>query len=175
MGDVEAPNARMVEAKHEAKWPLRGLATKHECGPNQPPQEVPYEHRPYWPPETSYEHDPSILKSTGNCKPEDELATLKTAAPGHPDMRSQHREGGIQEGFGRPREAQQKSRALSPHEKKEKANKNKVSMVSIYYARAEGCHQRHCHCWRDKASYRLDDAATGKSRSPSHTSSHTLA
>ena len=139
MGDVEAPNARMVEAKHEAKWPLQGLATEHERGPNQPPREVPYGHRPNkpprealyergpdwppqealyerrpdwpprealyergpdWPPETSYEHDPSILKSTGTCKPEDEPATLKSAAPGHPDVRSQHREGGaIQEGF----------------------------------------------------------------------------
>lgn len=37
--------------------------------------------------------DPSVLKSTGNCKPEDEPATLKTVAPGHPDMKSQYREG----------------------------------------------------------------------------------
>ena len=105
MGDVEAPNVRMVEARHEARWPLRRLATEHERGPNQPPREAPYERGPDWPPETSYEHDPSILKSTGNCKPEDEPATLRTAAPGHPDMRNQYRastERGA--GLGRPRE-----------------------------------------------------------------------
>jgi hypothetical protein len=36
MCNVEAPNACMVEAEHEAEWPLRGQATEHKCGPNQP-------------------------------------------------------------------------------------------------------------------------------------------
>jgi hypothetical protein len=74
MGDVEAPNVRMVEARHEARWPLRRLATEHERGPNQPPREAPYERGPDWPPETSYEHDPSILKSTA-------IASLRTSRP----------------------------------------------------------------------------------------------
>jgi hypothetical protein len=220
MGDVEALNARMVEAKHKAKWPLQGLTIEHECGPNQspredrkmlhehrpdwPPKEVPYEHRPDWPPETSYKHDPthpSILKSTGTCKPEDKLATLISAAPGHSNVRSQHRDrGSFRRGLIDPERpySEQKMRASSPHEKEEKIDKNQVSMVSINYgvytppflfsialehscsvcphlflARAEGC-RRHCrHHWRDKASYRIDDMATGKSRITRHTSHHT--
>ena len=64
MGDIEAPNAHMVEAKHEAKWPLQGLATEHECGPNQPPREAPYERGPDWPPETLY-----VVMCTGTGNP----------------------------------------------------------------------------------------------------------
>lgn len=70
MDDSEAPNPGMVEARRKAEWPARGPATKRECGPDQPPRE------------TQYERDRKVLKSTGTCKPEDELATLKTTAPG---------------------------------------------------------------------------------------------
>jgi hypothetical protein len=72
MGDVEAPNPFTVEAKRKAKWPLRrGQATKRKRGPDWPPREM------------LYECDPNILKSTGTCKPDGELAILKSAAPGH--------------------------------------------------------------------------------------------
>jgi hypothetical protein len=62
MGDVEAPNPCTVEAKRKAKWPPRGQATEHKRGPDRPPRGVPYG------------CDPNVLKSTGTCKPEGELA-----------------------------------------------------------------------------------------------------
>jgi hypothetical protein len=66
MGDVEAPNLRTVEAKRKAKWRPRGQATEQKHGPDWLPREVPYL------------RDPNNLKSTGTCKPEGELAILKS-------------------------------------------------------------------------------------------------
>jgi hypothetical protein len=68
MGDIEAPNPRMVEAKCKAEWPPRGLATEHERGPDLSPREVPYE------------CDLKALQGTGTCEPEGKLTTLKSAA-----------------------------------------------------------------------------------------------
>jgi hypothetical protein len=81
MGDVEAPNPRTVEAKRKAKWPPRRQATEHKRGPDWLPREVPYE------------RDPNHLKSTGTCKPEGELAILKSAAPGHLEVKTWYIEG----------------------------------------------------------------------------------
>ncbi|KAI0269671.1 hypothetical protein BGY98DRAFT_937705 [Russula aff. rugulosa BPL654] len=85
-GDIEVLNACMVEAKHEAKWPLQVQSTKHERGPDKSPREVPYERGPDWPPEVSYEHDPDILKGIGICKPNGatvgHVAILKNATRG---------------------------------------------------------------------------------------------
>jgi hypothetical protein len=36
---------------------------------------------------------PNVLKSTGTCKPEGELAILKSAAPGHLKVRTRYIEG----------------------------------------------------------------------------------
>jgi hypothetical protein len=83
MGDIEAPNTGMVEAKRKAEWPAQGLATERECGRDQSPPEAPYE------------RDPKVLRGTGACKPEDESATLKSAAPGHLETKPRHKEGGL--------------------------------------------------------------------------------
>ena len=80
-GDVEAPNPGMVEAKRKAEWPPRGLATEPEYGPDHPPREA------------LCERDPNVLKRTGTCKPECEPTTLKSAAPGHLEVKMSHSEG----------------------------------------------------------------------------------
>ena len=80
-GDVEAPNPCTVEATRRTKWPPRGQATENGRGPAQPPRM------------TSRECDPNALKGTGTCKPKDEPAILKSAAPGHLEGKSWHREG----------------------------------------------------------------------------------
>jgi hypothetical protein len=73
MGNTEAPNPCMVEAKHRAKWPPRGHSTEHKRGPNQLPREVPYE------------HDPNDLKALASLS---ELAILKRAAPGNLEVKT---------------------------------------------------------------------------------------
>jgi hypothetical protein len=83
MSDIEAPNLGMVEARCKAEWPTRGLATECKCRPDQLPQEVPHG------------HDAKALRIAGACKPEDELATLKSAAPGHLETKSWHKKGGL--------------------------------------------------------------------------------
>jgi hypothetical protein len=42
------------------------------------------------PQDVPYERDPNHLKSTGTCKPEGELAILKSAAPGHLEVKTWH-------------------------------------------------------------------------------------
>jgi len=64
MGDVEVPNPCTVKAP-------RGQATEGKRGFDRPTREVPYE------------GDPNVLKGTGTCKPEGELAVLKSTAPGY--------------------------------------------------------------------------------------------
>jgi hypothetical protein len=66
MDDIEAPNLRTVEAKRKAKWPPQGQATEQRRAPGLLPREM------------LYECDPNDLKSTGTCKPEGELAILKS-------------------------------------------------------------------------------------------------
>ncbi|KAF8489659.1 hypothetical protein F5888DRAFT_1870139 [Russula emetica] len=66
-GNVKAPDPCTVEAKRKAKWPPRVQATEHKHRPEWLPQEVPYR------------CDPDDLNGTGTCKPEDELAVLKSA------------------------------------------------------------------------------------------------
>ena len=80
-GNIEAPNSSMVEAKRKAKWPPRRLATEPECGPDWPPRASPHGRNPKAP------------KGTGTCKPEDELATLKCAAPGYLEGKTSYSEG----------------------------------------------------------------------------------
>src|SRR5450631_1525948 len=75
MGDVDAPNPCTVEAKRKAMWPLRGQATEHKHGRDQPPRGAIQVH-------------PSVLKSAGTYKPEGELAILKSAAPGYLKVRA---------------------------------------------------------------------------------------
>jgi hypothetical protein len=69
MGEIEAPNPRTVEAKRKTKWPPRGQTAERERVPDWSPREV------------LRKRNPNVLKSTGNCKPEGELAALKSAAP----------------------------------------------------------------------------------------------
>ncbi len=69
MGEIEAPNPRTVEAKCKTKWPPRGQTAERERVPDWSPREV------------LHKCNPNVLKSTGNCKPEGELAALKSAAP----------------------------------------------------------------------------------------------
>ena len=38
--DIEVPNLGMVEATHEAEWPLQGLAIEPECGLDLPAWDV---------------------------------------------------------------------------------------------------------------------------------------
>lgn len=70
-GDVEALNLCTVVAKRKAKWPPQGQATEDMRRPDWPLQGV------------GYECDPSLLKSTGTCKPEGELPILKSAGSRH--------------------------------------------------------------------------------------------
>ena len=80
-GNIEAPNPCMVEATRRTKWPPRGQAT--EDGP-----------RPDWPlRKAPWERDPNILKGPSTCKPEREPVILKSATPGHLEVKSWHSEG----------------------------------------------------------------------------------
>jgi hypothetical protein len=128
MGDIEAPNPGMVEAKRKAEWPARGLATEHECRPDQPPQGAPHG------------RDAKALRIAGACKPEDESATLKSAAPGHLDTKPWHKEGGLApEGFAEPHGApckatEPRARASSTaEEEKPYTDENRVNMAGINY------------------------------------------
>ena len=80
-GEVEAPNPCTVEATRRTKWPPRGQATEDGHGPDLPPRKAPCE------------RDPNTLKGTGTCKPEGELAILKSAAPGQLEVKVRTREG----------------------------------------------------------------------------------
>jgi len=80
-GDVEAPNAHMVEALRKAKWPPQRQATECERGPDWSPRKI--LHKP----------NPNALKGTGTCKPEGELAVLKSAARGNLEGKTPHNEG----------------------------------------------------------------------------------
>ena len=68
MGNIKVPNLHTVEAKHKAKQPLRGQATKHRHAPEWLLQDV------------LCKHDPNVLKGTGTCKPEGVLTVLKSTA-----------------------------------------------------------------------------------------------
>ena len=147
VGNVEAPNPRTVEAKRRSKGPPQRHATEGERGPDQPPQGVPHE------------HDPSVLKDTGTCKPEGVLTALERADPGrleggmsHHEVeppvlkdatpedleeKTRHIEGESWEGFEEPwsphaETTEQRPWALSPANKEAPhTHKNRVSMAGI--------------------------------------------
>ncbi|KAF8489964.1 hypothetical protein F5888DRAFT_1743333 [Russula emetica] len=127
MGDVKTPNPCMVEAKRKAKWPPRGQATEQKHRPDRPPREV------------LYKCDPNVLKRTGTCKPEDELAILKSAAPGHLEVRTWYIEGepsweGLIDPQGPHFEATEpRSRASSPAERKD------ALFISVSIALGHSC------------------------------------
>src|SRR5712672_2213741 len=132
-GDIEAPNARMVEAQHKAKWPPPGQATKRECRPDWSPRSI------------LRKPNTNALKGTGTCKPEpeDELAVLKSTAPGNLEVKTSYTEG--ESPRKTPADPQRphfevtesRSRASSPAEKEDiLQNQNQVSMAGIDYSDA---------------------------------------
>jgi hypothetical protein len=131
MGDVEAPNPGMVEAKRKAEWPARGQATEHECRPGQSPREAPYR------------RNQKVLRSAGTCKPKDECheqAMLKSAAPGHLEGKPRHMEEGLAwEGIAEPQGAPCKATeprartSLSAEKEDTCTDKNRVNMARIAY------------------------------------------
>ena len=144
VGNVEAPNPHMVEAKCRDKGPQQRHATEGEHGPDQPLQGVPHK------------HDLSVLKDIGTCKPEGVLTALERADPRHleggmlhhkvkpPILKDanpkdleemmQHIEGESWEGFEEPwgphaKTTEQRLWALSPANKEAPYTyKNQVSM-----------------------------------------------
>ena len=98
---------------------------------NLPPRKVPHE------------GDPKSLKGAGICEPEIEPATLKSAAPGHLEVKTSHSQGeqpwkGIADPKGsHPEATEPRSRGSSPAEKEDKLqNQNRVSMDGTVYTDA---------------------------------------
>jgi hypothetical protein len=71
-GDVEAPNARTVEAQRKAKWPPQKQATERERRPDWSPRRI------------VRKPNPNALKGTGTCKPESEFGRLEERRSGEP-------------------------------------------------------------------------------------------
>ena len=171
MGNIKVPNLHTVEAKHKAKQPPRGQATKHRHAPEWLLQDV------------LCKHDPNVLKGTGTCKPEGMLTVLKSAAAEDLEGKIWHIEGkpswkGLVEPLRtRFKGIQPRSGGIITHRKGPYKHKNQVRMASIncsdvhtpllpfsitlshscsvyphsFRAHLQGHHHHHhCHHWKDK-------------------------
>ena len=187
MGNIEAPNRCTVEAKRKAEWPPRGQATEHKRGPDRPPRKVPYK------------SDPNVLNGTGACKPKGELDVLKSAAPGHLEVKTWHMEGGPSgKGLADPERpefeaTEPRSWASLPAEKEDTSYKNEVNVAGIDYNddhaplfpfsialghSCSGCpfrvrlqgRRHHRHRWRDSWRDKARRCNATSHASPSHKS-----